>query len=164
MGIIDIDNIKITVRKRLFFFFLSLSLLKMADKNKKLEKSIVAEEQIWRERVYRELKCLTFFTNYGYNPYNKYESVADKPNSRATASGSIDPDFYKMFARSQQTPKQKWDFPQTEAQEVGWYSQVLCPDLARDPRFYHPTRQSEVTKFMNEYFKLLGAQKMAANS
>ena len=53
---------------------------------------------------------------------------------------------------------------QTEAQEVGWYSRVLCPDLARDPRFYHPSRQSEVTKFMNEYFKLLDAQKMAANS
>ena len=55
-------------------------------------------------------------------------------------------------------------YTQTEAQEVGWYSQVLCPDMARDPRFYHPTRQSEVTKFMNEYFKLLDAQKMAANS
>ena len=45
----------------------------MGDKNEKEEKSIVADEQIWRERVYRELKCLTFFTNYGYNPYNKYE-------------------------------------------------------------------------------------------
>ena len=53
---------------------------------------------------------------------------------------------------------------QTEAQEVGWHSRVLCPDTARDPRFYHPARQSEVTKFMNEYFKLLDAQKMAANS
>ena len=45
----------------------------MGDKSEKVEKSIVAEEQIWRERVYRELKSLAFFTNYGYNPYNKYE-------------------------------------------------------------------------------------------
>ena len=45
----------------------------MAEKGEKSEKSIVAEEQIWRERVYRELKSLTFFTKYGYNPYNKYE-------------------------------------------------------------------------------------------
>jgi len=133
----------------------------MGDKEKEAS-SIVAAEQIWRERVAREVKLLTFFTNYGYNPFNKYESLADKPNSNVTASGKIDPDFMYMFSRRDATPKQKWSSPQTEAQEVGWYSQVLCPDTARDPRFYHPTRQSEVTKFMNEYFKLLDAQKMAA--
>ena len=46
---------------------------KMAEKGEKQEKSIVADEQLWRERIYREIKCLTFFTKYGYNPYNKYE-------------------------------------------------------------------------------------------
>ena len=50
----------------------------MGDKNEKEERSIVADEQIWRERVHRELKSLTFFTNYGYNPYNKYERLVSQ--------------------------------------------------------------------------------------
>ncbi len=42
-------------------------------------------------------------------------------------------------------PTEKYSFPQTEAQELGWYSRPLVPT---DPRFRHGLKSCDVTQFV----------------
>lgn len=91
-------------------------------------------------------------------------------------------EFLKTHKRAQETPQKKYEFPQTEAQEYGWDTspgeleleledQRSCcmvhvhgtfyifslngqvDPLRHDPRLNHPRQHSEITKYMDAYWR-----------
>ena len=80
--------------------------------------------------------------------------VTDKPTNMKLSTFTSDDDLpaeYLAVAETlAKTPKEKYDFPQTEAQEIGWYAdQVVPPTEASLRRFSHRSVQSEMTKHAN---------------
>jgi hypothetical protein len=82
-------------------------------------------------------------------------TLTGKPNSTHDSDDGVpDEKFLKIFHRAQETPQQKYEFPQTEAQEIGWDTTPLVSPKREDRRLNHPRRNSEITKFMDAAWKL----------
>lgn len=64
--------------------------------------------------------------------------------------------------RAQQEPTRKYLNPQTTNQEYGWITQPLIDKDVSDKRLHHPTKMSEMTKFMETAWLIKEAQANAA--
>eukprot|EP00794_Sanderia_malayensis_P007818 gene7818-8665_t len=81
-------------------------------------------------------------------------TLTGKPNSaHDSADGEEDDAFLKVIKRAHETPVEKFAFPQTEAQEIGWMNQPLIKNQRKDPRLHHPRSHSEITTFMDAYWR-----------
>eukprot|EP00057_Strongylocentrotus_purpuratus_P000633 XP_001179976.3 PREDICTED: uncharacterized protein LOC752722 [Strongylocentrotus purpuratus] len=81
-------------------------------------------------------------------------TLTGKPNSlHDSADGEEDDNFLRIIKRSTQEPGKKFEFPQTEAQEVGWYYKPLLPQDRGDKRIHYPRQNTEITKYMDEAWK-----------
>lgn len=60
--------------------------------------------------------------------------------------GGRDRDLLATASVTYKVPREKYDFPVTEAQEIGWHAEALMPASSR---FTFRSRQSEMTKHAN---------------
>ncbi|XP_003388421.1 PREDICTED: protein FAM183A-like [Amphimedon queenslandica] len=129
----------------------------MAAEGKGKEKdpvNIVHQNAIFCETVHKEQRHQKLYTNFGTNPYKKMHALSGKPNSiHDSGDGEEDSEFLKVYRRSQQLPKEKYPVPQTEAQEIGWDTNPLVATRRDDTRLHHPRNHSEITKFMDAFWK-----------
>ncbi|XP_065174430.1 cilia- and flagella-associated protein 144-like [Sycon ciliatum] len=121
-----------------------------AGKKEKEPINIVHQNAQFRETVHKERKNQKVFQDYSINPYNKAFSLSGKPNSKHdSADGEEDATFLKVYRQSIRAPQEKYDFPQTEAQEVGWDNKPLVkPVPLDDRRLQHGHQWTGVTQYM----------------
>merc|ERR1712071_367795 len=117
----------------------------MSNKPEKEAKNEVHQNAIWRETIKKELKnaTLTLNTTFSVNPYHKMHTITEKPNDGRTNDVNAEKEPYK-----------KYDFPMTEAQEVGWFHKPLVETDRHDSRLNFPRHNSEITKYMNAAWRL----------
>jgi hypothetical protein len=129
----------------------------MAGETKSKDKepvNIVHQNAIFCETVHKEQKHQKLYTNFSINPYKKMHALTGKPNSRHdSGDGEEDSEFIKSYQKAQQTPTEKFQVPQTEAQEIGWDTTPLVEPHRHDNRFHHAKKNSEITKFMDAFWK-----------
>merc|ERR1712243_268415 len=71
-------------------------------------------------------------------------TLTGKPNSlHDSADGEKDDHFLRIIKRSYQEPVREFEFPQTEAQEVGWNYKPLLPQDREDRRLNVPRKNSD---------------------
>lgn len=116
--------------------------------------NIVHQNAILCETIKKENQCQRLYTNYGVNPFKKMYTLTGKPNSQHDSDeGEEDEYFLEIIKRSYQVPEKKFEFPLTEAQEVGWYNEPLLPQDRSDRRLMFPRKNSEITKYMDASWK-----------
>lgn len=116
----------------------------------------VHQSSILCETIKKEQRNQKIYTSYSINPFKKMYTLSGKPNSvHDSADGEADNDFLKVIESAQKTPVQKFPYPQTEAQEIGWSSPpiIIGPNPREDGRLHHPKRHTEITKFMDAYWR-----------
>ena len=130
----------------------------MSNKPEKEAKNEVHQNAIWRETIKKELKnaSLTLNTTFSVNPYHKMHTVTEKPNDGRTndVNAEEDPYFLKIMDEAAKEPHKKYEFPMTEAQEVGWFHKPLVESDRHDSRLNFPRHNSEITKYMNAAWRL----------
>ncbi|XP_066915244.1 cilia- and flagella-associated protein 144-like [Clytia hemisphaerica] len=126
----------------------------MATKKEAAPVNYVHQTAINLETIKKEQKNQKIYTNYSINPFKKMYTLSGKPNSlHDSADGEEDDDFLQVIKRANQTPVEKFEFPQTEAQEIGWCTKPLIVQPKDDARLHHPKKHSEITKFMDAYWR-----------
>lgn len=109
----------------------------------------------------KEQRHQKLYTSFGFNPYKKYYVLAGKPNSKHdSADGTEDEEFLGVYNNAQETPQKKYDFPQTEAQEIGWDTTPLIDHPRDDRRLHHPRTNSEITKYMDAAWRQKEQEKL----
>lgn len=130
-------------------------------KKEKEPTNIVHQSAIFCETVRKEQRHQKLYTNYGLNPYKKVHAVTGKPHSLHDSGDGKEDELFKLtYKRAQQVPQEKCEYPVTEAQEIGWYTAPLVDQQRNDPRLYHPKNHSEVTKFMDAYWRQKEQEKL----
>ncbi|XP_075927942.1 cilia- and flagella-associated protein 144 isoform X1 [Petromyzon marinus] len=81
-------------------------------------------------------------------------TIADKPNAPCNSQRYEDAAFTAAFRRAAQGPREKFSFPQTEAQEVGWNNAPLIDTDRTDRRLNFPRQGSEITTYMEAAWRL----------
>lgn len=121
-----------------------------AKKGEKEPANIVHQNAILCETIKKENKSQKLYTNYSINPFKKMYTLTGKPNSvHDSADGEEDDNFLRIIKRSYQEPVNKYEFPQTESQEIGWDYKPLLPEDREDKRLHFPRQNSEITKYMD---------------
>ena len=54
----------------------------------------------------------------------------------------------KSIIANQQIPKDKYDFPMTSAQEIGWFSKPLV----NNSKWNHPVSSTPISDYVNNYY------------
>ena len=54
----------------------------------------------------------------------------------------------KSIIANQQIPKDKYDYPMTSAQEIGWFSKPLVDNR----RWNHPVHNTPISNYVNSYY------------
>lgn len=54
----------------------------------------------------------------------------------------------KIITTNQQIPKDKFDYPVTAAQEIGWYSKPLVDNF----KWNRPVSSTPISKYVDNYF------------
>ena len=114
--------------------------------------NFVHQEVILRETIKKEVKNQRLYVDYSINPFKKMHTLTGKPNSTAI-TGEADQHFLQVIKKSAETPVEKFDAPQTEAQEIGWNTKPLIDHRLDDRRLHHPKKHTEITKFMDAYWR-----------
>ena len=94
----------------------------MAEANKPLvkQRNVVVDNEIFREKVRSEKRHAKLNENFDFNPKNLI-CVTEKPTRHVDMNNDATEEELKMKLSSLTTmPKQKFSYPQTSAQEVGW--------------------------------------------
>jgi hypothetical protein len=117
----------------------------------------VHQNAIFVETVNKENKKTDLFTEFTINPYSKFHSLSNKPNSKSML-GAEDEAYHRVRDRYLKTPQEKFPFPQTEGQEVGWDNAPLVNHLRDDPRINHQRVICPMTKFMETAWRIKEAE------
>ena len=109
----------------------------------------VHQQMILNETVKKEIENQKLYTNFTVNPFKPIYTVTGKPNSLADA------EYYEMqcddemvnriFSAAQRPPTEKYKYPQTSAQEVGWISKPLMNTDRNDQRIWHAKALTDIT-------------------
>ncbi|KAF7253551.1 hypothetical protein EYD10_01414 [Varanus komodoensis] len=95
----------------------------------------VSQNKIFCETIRKELRCQRLHTEYTVNPLLKAK-------------------FLKIIHHAALEPTKKYTEPQTESQEIGWYSTPLISINRNDKRLYFPSRSTEITQYMAAMWRL----------
>ncbi|CAI9742923.1 Hypothetical predicted protein [Octopus vulgaris] len=106
-------------------------------------------EKNWTERVKKEKRHQQLFTNFSINPFKKIHEITGKPNRESEVGNMIEDSHFKtVIKRANLEPVKKYEYPQTESQEIGWITQPLV-DLDRsDRRLQFPRVRTGITEYM----------------
>ncbi|XP_062996392.1 cilia- and flagella-associated protein 144 [Elgaria multicarinata webbii] len=115
----------------------------------------VSQNKIFCETVRKELRCQRLHTEYTLNPLLKVHTLTGKPASwHDNLEEPADAKFLKLIHHAALEPTKKYTEPQTESQEIGWFSTPLVPINRNDNRLYFPSRSTEITKYMAAMWRL----------
>ncbi|XP_047122757.1 cilia- and flagella-associated protein 144 [Hydra vulgaris] len=120
---------------------------------KKYQSSVnyVHQNAILCETIKKEQKNEKLYTNFSVS---KVYALTGKPNcTHDLENEEVDSRFLNIIKQTNQTPPQKLDYPQTEAQEIGWCTKPLIEPLLTDYSLHHPKKHTEITKFMDAYWR-----------
>eukprot|EP00300_Choanocystis_sp_HF-7_P024307 c25731_g1_i1.p1 GENE.c25731_g1_i1~~c25731_g1_i1.p1 ORF type:complete len:149 (+),score=37.13 c25731_g1_i1:43-447(+) len=110
----------------------------------------VDADKIVREQIKRELQAQRLTETFAFNPKTTFH-ITEKPNYVTQElyenDDAVDRDLLASATMVAKAPREKYDFPMTEAQEIGWQSGT--PLMKPSPRFMFRSRQSEMTKHAN---------------
>merc|ERR1711916_350302 len=110
-------------------------------------------ESIWREHLIKEAGTTRVNAEFHANPRTLHP-IPDKPNATVpkanTANSPMDEELVAKLQTANKIPREKYEFPQTEAQMIGWLSDPL---VARNPRFHKPISYCTETKYVEEVVK-----------
>ena len=100
------------------------------------------------------------YDQYNVNPAT-LQCVAGKPNVEEKTFGMNETaHIQETIRKSYMRPKEKYSFPETEAQEIGWdYEMAINP---RESLLSAPRNQTELTKFADALWEHEGAVLNAA--
>ncbi|XP_064372143.1 cilia- and flagella-associated protein 144 isoform X1 [Dromaius novaehollandiae] len=94
----------------------------------------VHQNQIFRERVRRELQRQRLHTEYGVNPLRPVHMIARKPMSwHDNIEEPADAKFLNLIHHAALEPTKKYSEPQTESQEIGWNTTPLVSRVLKEP-------------------------------
>ncbi|CAM9759247.1 cilia- and flagella-associated protein 144 [Lampetra fluviatilis] len=131
-----------------------MSAAKGAPPKEKEPPNEVHQNAILCESIRKEERNLRLYTEFSINPYRKLYAIADKPNAPCNSQSYEDAAFTAAFRRAAQGPREKFTFPQTEAQEVGWNNAPLIDTDRTDRRLNFPRQGSEITTYMEAAWRL----------
>ncbi|CAD8160705.1 unnamed protein product [Paramecium pentaurelia] len=143
-------------------------------KNNKRDRSPVAEMKIWQEAVRKENQHLKVYEHFTINPHKLY-IIQEKPNNSIMLqkhlektgaikkpafdvnqitddSPPLEKEIIDKLNTMNRTPRQKYQFPQTSNQELGWHSKnshSLSPS-----KFTYPRKLCKETNYANDYFTM----------
>ncbi|EAS00407.3 hypothetical protein TTHERM_00220800 (macronuclear) [Tetrahymena thermophila SB210] len=158
----------------------------MADKSSQVktrDKSPVAEMITWSEVIKKEKSKQKIYEHFTINP-RKLFLYSDKPCENALVeqkmqhsqtknpfldisktsalldslkSPELSQDILSKLTTINQTPGQKYKFPQTANQDIGWFNQhsrSLSPQRSSN-QFNYPKKTCNETNYANEYYNML---------
>ncbi|XP_034566097.1 protein FAM183A [Notolabrus celidotus] len=109
--------------------------------------NMVHQDAIFVETVMKEKRLQILKTVFKVNPYRKIHVLAEKPMSRKPPEVSLDnTEYIDYYRKAQQEPSKKYPMPQTESQEIGWWSTPLISQNRNDRRLFSQRVSSDVTK------------------
>ncbi|XP_061488624.1 cilia- and flagella-associated protein 144 isoform X2 [Rhineura floridana] len=115
----------------------------------------VSLNKIFCETVRKELRCQRLQTEYALNPLLNVHTITGKPMSwHDNLEEPADATFLKLIHHAALEPNKKYTEPQTESQEIGWFSTPLISTNRNDSRLYFPSRSTEITKYMAAMWRL----------
>ncbi|EDV23323.1 Protein FAM183A [Trichoplax sp. H2] len=110
--------------------------------------NFVHQNDILCETIKKEQRQQRIYTTFNVNPYNKLYTLTSKVNENEDFNDSnTDSNFLEKVKHSHDTPSHKYMEPQTEAQEIGWYTEPLIH--SKDKRIHHPRQNTEITRYMD---------------
>ncbi|XP_039179195.1 protein FAM183A isoform X2 [Crotalus tigris] len=95
----------------------------------------VSQNKIFCETVRKELRCQRLHTEYALNPLMKAK-------------------FLNIIHHAVLEPPKKYTEPQTESQEIGWFSTPLISINRNDNRLHFPSRSTEISRYMDAMWRL----------
>ncbi|XP_077190256.1 cilia- and flagella-associated protein 144 [Paroedura picta] len=115
----------------------------------------VSQNKIFCETVQKELRCQRLHTEYGVNPLLKVHTITRKPMSwHDNLEEPADAKFLKLIHHAALEPTKKYKEPQSESQEIGWFSTPLISTDRNDRRLNFPSRSTEITRYMAAMWRL----------
>uniref|UniRef100_UPI0037E7775C cilia- and flagella-associated protein 144 n=1 Tax=Semicossyphus pulcher TaxID=241346 RepID=UPI0037E7775C len=111
------------------------------------KRDMVHQSAILVETIKKEQRHMKLHTEFGINPYRKLHFLPDKPLCRKPPEVLTDnTDYMEAFHKARQVPTKKYSMPQTESQEIGWWSAPLVPSKRDDRRFNFNRVGTDITK------------------
>ncbi|XP_026533725.1 protein FAM183B-like [Notechis scutatus] len=115
----------------------------------------VSQNKIFTETVRKELRCQRLHTEYALNPLLKVHALTGKPASwHDNLEEPADAKFLQLFHHAALEPPKKYTEPQTESQEIGWFSTPLISINRNDNRLHFPSRSTEISRYMAALWRL----------
>ncbi|KAM3839494.1 cilia- and flagella-associated protein 144 isoform 2-T2 [Vipera latastei] len=115
----------------------------------------VSQNKIFCETVRKELRCQRLHTEYALNPLMKVHALTGKPASwHDNLEEPADAKFLKLIHHAVLEPPKKYTEPQTESQEIGWFSTPLISINRNDSRLHFPSRSTEISRYMDAMWRL----------
>ncbi|XP_007432724.1 protein FAM183A [Python bivittatus] len=115
----------------------------------------VNQNKILCETIRKELRCQRLHTEYSPNPLMKVHAITGKPASwHDNLEEPTDAKFLKLIHYAALEPPKKYTEPQTESQEVGWFSTPLISINRNDNRLHFPNRSTEISRYMAAMWRL----------
>ncbi|KAM3146478.1 hypothetical protein pb186bvf_001447 [Paramecium bursaria] len=129
-------------------------------KKGKQDKSAVAEMNIWCECVRKENQHLKVYENFTINP-NKLYIIQEKPNNSIMLqkylqktgkiskpsfdvnqitddSPPLEKEIVEKIQTMNRTPRQRYQYPQTSNQELGWHTVVIILNINKRVQVFLP--------------------------
>ncbi|XP_060629265.2 cilia- and flagella-associated protein 144 [Anolis sagrei] len=115
----------------------------------------VSQNKIFCETIRKELKCQRLQTEYVMNPRIRVYTTTGKPTSwHDNLEEPADAGFLKLIHHAALEPNKKYREPQSESQEIGWFSNPLISVNRNDSRLHFPSRTTEISRYMAEMWRL----------
>jgi|EP00505_MAST-04D_sp_SCG-Rhode-Island_P001499 hypothetical protein len=130
----------------------------------------VQANQIWSETLKKENKSLKFSENFRVNPKAiALSTVTPKPQSvnpfalaeklRTTdpsQDSAADPEVEKIMKEAARPPQEKYKFPQTGGQAIGWSWKDGVEEYEIDRKWRATHAQSEIVSYVDNYVLSFG--------
>jgi hypothetical protein len=123
---------------------------------------LVSKNRIWAEACEKEVANLKLNTNFALGSLSKLDVYSEKPNllKPVTVPTKTEVDDARALLDELCSvkdagllPREKFDIPQTSAQEVGFTFSKL---VKTNPMFAHPRSGCAVTRYADSYYETTG--------
>ena len=130
----------------------------------------VQANQIWAETLKKENACLKFSENFRVNPKAiALSTITPKPctvdpfalaeklaTTDPSQDSAADPEVEEIMKASSRPPQEKYKFPMTGAQEVGWAWKAGVEEFEKDRKWRATHAQSEIVSYVDNYVLSFG--------
>ncbi|CAL8349431.1 cilia- and flagella-associated protein 144 [Gadus morhua] len=124
-------------------------------KPEKTPLDVVHQNAIHVETIQKEQRTQKLYTEFNINPYKKLHVLTDKPTVGGEEMEAVeDHSFIQAHHHAWLEPTRKYPHPQTESQEIGWFSKPLIISDRSDRRLSFPRQNTEITKYMDAAWRL----------